>query len=408
MRAGSFSEWIDRIAAIGVLPSDTDQERLRKATLTLASVLITPLALVWVVTYWALGEPQGAAAPLIYQVVSLTNLIVFARTKRYRFFRFSQIFLMLLLPFAFQLALGGFVPSSGVIMWAVWAPFGALMFQGRRAAGRWLAAFLLLAVVAALLEPVLIPVSIPVGVIVAFFVLNIGGMAATTYALLQYFVRERERAQEESERLLLNVLPEPIARRLKSTTGVIADGFEEATVLFADIVDFTPMSERIAPAEVVVLLDEVFSAFDELAAGRGLEKIKTIGDAYMVAGGVPVPRRDHADAVADMALEMRDVCVRLGRSRGTPLAVRIGMDTGPVVAGVIGRSKFIYDLWGDAVNTASRMESHGVPGEIQVTARIYERLRERYEFRWRGMLEVKGKGAMEAYLLEGPKLGSSP
>jgi adenylate cyclase len=170
-------------------------------------------------------------------------------------------------------------------------------------------------------------------------------------------------------------------------------------VLFADIVGFTPLAQVLPPAEAVVLLDRVFAGWDELADRYGLEKIKTIGDAYMVAGGIPAPREDHAEAIADMALEMGAEAKRCAEESDFPLAVRIGIDTGPVVAGVIGRAKFTYDLWGDTVNTASRMESHGVPGEIQVTERAYERLRGRYELRRRGTIEVKGKGPMTTYLL---------
>jgi len=214
-------------------------------------------------------------------------------------------------------------------------------------------------------------------------------------------VRARERALADSERLLLNVLPAPVATRLKQSEQVIADGFAAATVLFADIVGFTGLAERLAPADVVVLLDRVFARWDGLAASHGVEKIKTIGDAYMVAGGLPSPREDHAEAIADMALEMGAELARCAAESGQALEVRIGIDTGPVVAGVIGRAKFIYDLWGDTVNTASRMESHGVPGAIQVTERTYERLRERYELRQRETIDVKGKGPMTTYLLIG-------
>jgi class 3 adenylate cyclase len=207
--------------------------------------------------------------------------------------------------------------------------------------------------------------------------------------------------QEKSERLLLNVLPAPIAARLKQTEGVIADGFPEVTVLFADIVDFTRRSERIAPEQVVQALNDLFSAFDQHARQRGLEKIKTIGDAYMVAGGLPDPRPDHAVAVAEMAMAMRDEVARRTDPGGQPLAVRIGIDTGPVVAGVIGTSKFSYDLWGDTVNMASRMESQGIAGCIQVTARTYERLRDGYRFERRGPIPVKGKGEIVTYFLVG-------
>jgi class 3 adenylate cyclase len=207
--------------------------------------------------------------------------------------------------------------------------------------------------------------------------------------------------QEKSERLLLNVLPASIAARLKHTDGVIADAFADVTVLFADIVDFTRRSQQITPEQVVQALNDLFSVFDQHARQRGLEKIKTIGDAYMVAGGLPDPRPDHAHAVAEMAMAMRDEVARRTDPDGQPLALRIGIDTGPVMAGVIGTSKFSYDLWGDTVNTASRMESHGVPGCIQVTARTYERLKDGYRFERRGPIPVKGKGEIVTYLLVG-------
>ena len=213
--------------------------------------------------------------------------------------------------------------------------------------------------------------------------------------------RALKREKERSEQLLLNVLPAPIAARLKQREDVIADGFPEVTVLFADLVDFTRRSQRSSPQQVVQVLDELFTAFDQLTKRHGLEKIKTIGDAYMVAGGLPEPRPDHAQAVADMALAMRDEVAGRTDPSGQPLQVRIGIDTGPVVAGVIGTDKFSYDLWGDTVNTASRMESLGVPGCIQVTARTYQRLRNSYRFQRRGLVAVKGKGEMVSYFLVG-------
>jgi class 3 adenylate cyclase len=205
--------------------------------------------------------------------------------------------------------------------------------------------------------------------------------------------------RERSERLLLNVLPAPIAARLKQGEAVIADGFAEVTVLFADLVDFTRRSQDADPERVVQVLDELFSALDRLAERHGLEKIKTVGDAYMVVGGLPEARPDHAEAVAEMALAVREEVPRHRDPGGRPLAVRIGIDTGPVVAGVIGRRKFSYDLWGDTVNTASRMESGGVPGCIQVTERTYRRLRGRYRFERRGPVQVKGKGELVTWFL---------
>jgi class 3 adenylate cyclase len=206
-----------------------------------------------------------------------------------------------------------------------------------------------------------------------------------------------ERERERSERLLLNVLPAPIAERLKTDPAPIADRFPEASVLFADLVGFTEMSSGMAPEDLVNLLNDLFTAFDQVAERHELEKIKTIGDAYMAVCGVPLPRADHLERIADAAVEM--LAVAAGRGSEKPFALRIGIDTGPVVAGVIGERKFIYDLWGDPVTMASRMESHGVAGAIQVTARAGERLRARYALTARGAIDVKGRGRMETYLL---------
>ena len=211
--------------------------------------------------------------------------------------------------------------------------------------------------------------------------------------------RGLEQERERSERLLLNVLPAPIAERLKTDPAPIADRFPEASVLFADIVGFTELSAGMAPEDLVTLLNDLFTAFDHVADRHGLEKIKTIGDAYMCVSGVPVPHPDHLERIADAALEMRDLVAAPLTERGPLLRLRIGIDTGPVIAGVIGERKFIYDLWGDPVTMASRMESQGIAGGIQVTARAGERLRARYALSPRGEVEIKGRGTMETYLL---------
>lgn len=220
------------------------------------------------------------------------------------------------------------------------------------------------------------------------------------YLLSLLLSEERDR----SERLLLNVLPGPIAERLKqaqqrNNAPHVVDSFAEVTVLFADIVDFTPLAARLSPEALVGLLNEVFSAFDALAERHGLEKIKTIGDAYMAVAGLPVLRPDHADVMAQMALDMQTEIARVGQARGLPLALRIGLNSGPVVAGVIGTKRFIYDLWGDTVNTASRMESHGEPGSIQITPTTAALLGDKYPLTPRGPVDVKGRGSMETFLL---------
>jgi len=213
--------------------------------------------------------------------------------------------------------------------------------------------------------------------------------------------RQLAAAHAENQRLLLNILPQSIADRLLAGEHVIADSFDEVTLLFADIVDFTVLSSQFSAREVVDLLNEVFNATDRLVDQFGLEKIKTIGDAYMVVGGLPEPTKDHAERVADMALALSDALSLIKTGTGDALSCRMGIHLGPAVAGVIGSKKFIYDVWGDTVNTASRMESHGIPNQIQVTEPVYRRLNGRYRFAPRGVIEVKGKGPMETWFLLG-------
>ena len=207
--------------------------------------------------------------------------------------------------------------------------------------------------------------------------------------------------QQKAENLLLNILPAPIAHQLKQSHSAIAENFDEVTILFADIVGFTPLSARLQPIQLVNLLNEIFSAFDTLAEELGLEKIKTIGDAYMVASGLPIERDDHAAAMAEMALEMQSAIARFRAERGENVQIRIGINTGVAIAGVIGTKKFIYDLWGDAVNVASRMESSGEPGQIQLTESTYKHLKGKYNLDYRGTIKVKGKGKMKTYWLLG-------
>lgn len=222
-------------------------------------------------------------------------------------------------------------------------------------------------------------------------------LARTVFKARQVLIAE----QAKSERLLLNILPHSIAERLKHQSDSIADNFTEVTVLFADIVGFTQLSAQMPPEKLVNLLNQVFSLFDQLAARHNLEKIKTIGDSYMVVAGLPEARVDHVAAIADMALEMQQSLILLNQQIGQTLNIRVGIHTGPVVAGVIGLKKFAYDLWGDTVNTASRMESSGIPGEIQVTQTTYDCLKQDYRFEARGTILIKGKGDMITYLLKG-------
>jgi class 3 adenylate cyclase len=391
------------MAEAAVMPDDPPEARLRKAVLIYMACFCTLAGLLWGSAYMLLGFPTPALIPFGYSTIVGYSLVSFLLTKRFVVFRFTQLALILCLPFLMQWSLGGFVASSAVILWALLAPIGALMFHGSRQAVPWFAAYLLLLLICGIADRSLAETAAPVPPVVirVFFVMNLAGVSTLVFWMMHYFVGELKKEQARSEELLLNILPGPIVDRLKREQGIIADGFAEATVLFADIVDFTHYCTRRSPEELVETLNGIFTLFDQLAERHGLEKIKTIGDAYMVVAGVPTPRSDHVEAIAEMALDMQEALERFEAGAGTPFRMRMGINTGPVVAGVIGLRKFIYDLWGDAVNTASRMEALGLAGAIQVSAATYQRLQGKYELEERGVVVVKGKGEMVTYLLRG-------
>ena len=398
------------VAHIGADPSDSSDIRLQKTLLLLSSLMMASLAVGWGLIYVAFGEHLAGAIPLFYSVLSFLSILSFARTRRYRFFRFSQLLLPLLLPFFLMLALGGYVNSSAVVLWSLSCPAGALVFVERRQAIKWFLAFLALVILGAILDPFMQRTSnLPPIMRTIFYVMNIGCTTTEVFVLLQYFVSQKDTTlkllnveQAKSEHLLLNILPKEIADILKNENRTIADHHDQVSILFADIVNFTPMSALMTPVELVELLNDVFSFFDMLVEKYRLEKIKTIGDCYMVAAGIPQSRSDHAHILTQMAIEVRDHFVQ-HQFQGRHLAFRIGINSGPVVAGVIGRMKFAYDLWGDAVNTASRMESHGVGEQIQITRATYELIKNDFVCEPRGMVNVKGKGEMEVWHVKGKR-----
>lgn len=397
--SGSLRKLILFIGRIGADKNDIEEIRLQKALMVAGSLMFICAGALWGVLYILLGEPLAGAIPISYAVIAMLSIVIFGLTRRYRYFRFSQLTLILLLPFILMIALGGFVNSSGVILWSLLSPFGALLFDTPRRAHLWLIAYLGLVVVSGFIQP---PVpganSLAPSVITFFFVMNIGVVSLIAIVLLAYFVRQRNIFQKKSESLLYNILPREIAAILRDGNRTIADHFSEASVLFADMVDFTPMSAEMSPTAMVELLNEIFTYFDSLVEKYDLEKIKTIGDCYMVAAGVPRPRDDHARVIVRLALDMLEYVGNRKFNASRAVNFRIGVNTGPVLAGVIGRKKFIYDLWGDAVNIASRMESHGLGGTIQITRETYEAIKDEFVCESRGTVNVKGKGEMEVWL----------
>src|SRR5713101_1438706 len=387
---------LTELGSIGADPRDEAELKVRKRFLVLCSIFVLPPSVLWGLFYLANGEPLAAAIPLGYVVISALSIAVFARRREFRELRAVQLSLILALPFLLQETLGGFVPSSAVILWSMLCPFFALVFSNVRAASRWFGLFVVLVAVSALflfrttnnLRPELVTL---------LFVLNVSVVATIVFVLLASFVRQIESEHARAEGLLLNVLPKAIARRLKSAPGIIADAYEDATILFADVVNSTPLTSRLSARDMVALLDEYITRFDALAQRYGVEKIRTIGDNWMGVAGVPTGRADHARCAASLALEML-AFVRARQGDGAlSLDFRIGLNSGPVIGGVIGRDKFVFDIWGDAVNLASRMESTGVPGRIQVGPATYALQKDEFVFEARGSVPIKGKGEVETW-----------
>jgi adenylate cyclase len=403
-----LSRAVGWIARIGADPHDIESIRLRKSLLVVCAFPFALAAIAWGLLYVHFGEPLAGAIPLGYAAFSLISIVHFGFTRRYQFFRFSQLALILLLPFLLMTTLGGFVSGSAVIVWSVIAPMGAMLFDKPRRALRWFVAFAGLVGLSGVLQLFTTSTNhLSPETVVFFFTINLVAVGGLIFMMVYYFVGEKNTFERKSEALLLNILPRDVVDILRLKPRTIADYFENASVLFADVVNFTPLSETMTPPNLVDMLNDVFSYFDSLAEKYDLEKIKTIGDCYMVASGVPRPRPDHAHVLTRMALEMLEG-VRTREFHGHRLAFRIGINSGPVVAGVIGRRKFSYDLWGDTVNTASRMESHGDAGVIQVTRATYELIKDEFACERRGVLSIKGKGEMEVWCVTGPKHSAQP
>ena len=352
----------------------------------------------WSSIYYVFGETSAAIVPMVYIPLAGANLLVFARTRDLDRARQGQCVIMLVLPFLLHVLLGGFQLSSAVVLWSVLSPFCALVFGGVGAGTRWLALFAGAVAAGALLQ-LRADNGLPEWVVTMFFVANIATISGVSFGLLAGYARQLAAERARSERLLLNVLPAPIAARLREREEVIADAYDAATVIFADVVNSTPLTVELSPAQMVTLLDEHVAEFDALADKYGVEKIRTIGDNWMGVAGVPRPRPDHADAAARLALAML-ACVAARRRGGLRcLEFRIGLNSGPVIGGVIGRRKFVFDIWGDPVNVAARMESHGEPGRIQLTETTYRLLADRFVCEPRGTVDIKGKGPVTTWWL---------
>jgi class 3 adenylate cyclase len=394
------------------------EEKLSGDMLMLTTGFMMCAAVLWLAVYWSMGYQYSTAIPLIFQGLSFVTIALYLKLKRLEMFAVIQLALILFTPFAMQWAIGNFVNSSGVSLWGLMAPVGAVTVLGTRQSIPWFFAWLFMTVMAGVFDYMLSGTvqRFDLQTVAVFFVLNFAAISVMIYSLLWYFANEKQKLRalvdasheeirlerDRSERLLLNVLPPAIAERLKRNEVNIAQGHADVTVLVADIVGFTRMTEELSPVETVKILNDVFSVFDDLADRYRVEKIKTIGDAYMAAAGLETGAQIHyADAVAHLALDMQVKIEEYRRRTGAKIEVRIGIGTGPVVAGVIGKKKFIYDMWGDTVNVAFRMTGDAPAGDIQVDQTTYRRLQHRFRFDEGRDVEIKGKGRMQIYRLAG-------
>jgi class 3 adenylate cyclase len=396
----------------------SQEEKLAGDMLVFSTALMMVASMLWLALYWSFGQRFSSLIPLVFLLTSLCTMVFFLKTRKLSVYCLMQLALFLFTPFALQWTMGNFVNSSGVSLWALLAPVSAIVILGTRESVPWFVAYIFMTAMSGMFDYVLWDTrQLDQRTVAVFFALNFVSISAMVYVLLWYFSREKAKLRESvdaqgravtlekelSDRLLLNILPEPIAVRLKRQETNIADGHADVTVMFADIVNFTGMSEEMSPNETVHLLNDIFSEFDMLAERYGIEKIKTIGDAYMAAGGLRSKNTQYVDAMADMALEMHAFVSRYTAPNGEKMNLRIGLATGAVVAGVIGRRKFSYDLWGDTVNIAARMSSEAKPGLTQVDVVTFRRLHNRYAFGEMQQIQVKGKGVMPVYNLLGTK-----
>ena len=396
----------------------TPEQQLSGDMLMLTSGFMMCAAMLWLAIYWSMGYQYSTAIPLVFQGLSALTVWLYWKYRRLHAFAIVQLALILFTPFALQWSIGNFVNASGVSLWGLIAPVGAVTILGTRQSMPWFFAWLFMTVMAGVFDYLLAGTvrSFDLSTVAVFFVLNFSAISVMIYSLLWYFANEKQklRAQvdashaelrvekERSDRLLLNILPPAIAERLKRNEVNIAQGHADVTVMVADIVGFTRISEELSPVETVKMLNDVFSIFDELADQHGVEKIKTIGDAYMAAAGLDGAAEIHcAEAVARMAVDMQRKIAQYRERTGARVELRIGIGTGPVVAGVIGKKKFIFDMWGDTVNVAFRMAADARAGIIQADLITHRRLHNRMRFDQGHEVEIKGKGRMQVFHLIG-------
>lgn len=405
MKINLLTKTFTRIAAIGAIQSDSEEMKLQKSLLVICSFPFIFAGIGWGTMYILFGEGLSGFIPLSYSVVSLASIFYFSHSRKFEVFRFSQLLFILLLPFALMLSLGGFVNGSMVILWSLISPLGAMLFDKQSNAPRWLLAFVGLVMISIIVQPWLrVENNLTTGQISLFFVINLIGVGSLIFLMIYYFVGKKNFFQAKSEALLLNILPKEIAEELKINGMVEAKQFDDVTVMFTDFKNFTQISEKLNPAELVAEIDILFKAFDNIISKHNIEKIKTIGDSYMCAGGLPIANKTHAYDVVTATMDIQQFMQQHLQKRKMegkePFEIRIGVHTGPVVAGIVGEKKFAYDIWGDTVNVASRMESSGEAGKVNISGCTYDLVKDKFTCRYRGKIQAKNKGGIDMYFVE--------
>lgn len=402
MRANAIHLPQPLVTAIS-LPTDSTIDVLKKLVLLAGNFggYFFSIILTLLYAYHKLATPAIFAGIYLFAVTLV--YIYYLRTKQLERTAFLFSLLLFLELVVTHIALGGFHSSGLVFVWVAACAIMAIITGQSQLAIVWIVLFLITTGIFTYFEPFIASFNpnVPEGLSNLLFALNFG--FGLTYMISNsfYFMYLLDVSRKQADDLLLNILPSPIAKRLKEGEETIADDYESASIMFIDIVNFTPVSASSTPKEMVLLLGKLFSRFDELVEKHNAEKIETIGDSYMVAVGLPIQRDNHAQVIASLALDIQAYLEKGVVINGQTINCRIGINSGPVMAGVIERKKISYNVWGDTVNTASRMESHGIPGEIQISETTYEIIKDNFLCEPRGSINVKGKGYMRTYLLKG-------
>ncbi len=391
-------------------PEDTDDVRLGKRIFVRINLFIIPASIIGVLQ-GIIGGSQGVIAiAALSGTLFPANFFLLKRTKRFSFHLTLMVLMILLVMISWGVLNGGFITNFSLYLMPLMPLMLIILILPQRKTVQWFIFLMGFSVLFSILDPYVDNPANVSGTVIFDNTYTVIGNSTVIFLTINYYKRAKNTALNllaverlRSENLLLNILPQKIADILKEEEGTIADHYDSASILFADLVGFTPMSVQMTPAEMIELLNTIYSHFDTLAEKYGVEKIRTIGDNYMVASGVPSPRPDHAQALAHMALDMLEFSNNLPTQNGNSITFRIGINSGPLIAGVIGKKKFHYDVWGDTVNTASRMESQGAAGKIQITAQTKDILQSEFVCEKRGKLDVKGKGEMETWFLVGRK-----